>query len=284
MNRILKFPGRHWRGETSMMFAVLFTVPVVGFLAQGGVMMMAGLLPKGDNLNQFIVFTLAHTILYLCSPALALWQATGTWRAARRHRRERGQKALAYIVQGMAALFLLGNAAYAVLVCLASGHVLSTAQTREANISLTKSGHILHLDGEIGFTAASAVKEMLGQNQDVQIIQLNSPGGVEAGGLALYDVLRDGELTTYILNECSGACAIAFAGGARRLAGDKALMKFFRPEQDRHEDVTGRLREAGISPMLLEQIDALPVGKALQVEAPAFFRFGLTTQVLPEDP
>ena len=92
---------------------------------------------------------------------------------------------------------------------------------------------ILRLQGEIVTGDASKVRAAIARLRPIDriAIELDSPGGNYAEGLALAKLFRNEQVTTVVRNDklCLSSCAIAFLGGARGRSGEARMMRLVEP-------------------------------------------------------
>ena len=107
---------------------------------------------------------------------------------------------------------------------------------------------ILRLQGEIVTGDASKVRAAIARLRPIDriAIELDSPGGNYAEGLALAKLFRNEQVTTVVRNDklCLSSCAIAFLGGARGRSGEARMMRLVEPRALSRPSQVERARSA----------------------------------------
>jgi hypothetical protein len=210
--------GAHWHGELPLLVAVAVSAAAVYLVVQG-LRLAQDRFSLVETPQLGAVLWLAEVVVLVVG---VLWWGVGVQRAAVRHV-DRGGTALVALLAGVVGLgAFVWVAAY---WWLAARHVAPdvwdtlTGETRPAEVVVDSRNNMLRVRGDLEFGTMRAVRAALDGNAGVRVIELDSRGGRVLEGLALGRLLRDRNLDTVVLAECSSACVTAFSGGNRRLIG-----------------------------------------------------------------
>ena len=102
---------------------------------------------------------------------------------------------------------------------LATVMAFSASMSQAASVfSLTDvdGNHEAYFFGEVQLGDGDKLRKLLGENPDITVINMVSPGGVASEAYNLSSVLSDFNMTAYVPEGqyCLSACAIAFIGAA----------------------------------------------------------------------
>jgi hypothetical protein len=213
----------HWHGQLPLLVAVAFSAVAVYLLVQA-LRLAQDRFPLTETPQLGAVLWLAEVAVLMVG---VLWWGVGVQRAAIRHV-ERGGTALVALLcslVGLGAFFWV--AAY---WWLSARHVAPdvwdtlTGDTRPAQVLVEPGAGTLRVRGDLEFGTMRAVRAALDGAAVVRMVELDSRGGRVLEGLALGRLLRDRNLDTLVVAECSSACVTAFSGGNRRLLGPAARL------------------------------------------------------------
>lgn len=211
----------HWHGDLPLLVAIALSAAAV-YLAVQGLRLARDHFSLVETPQLGAVLWLAEVAVLVIG---VLWWGVGVQRAAVRHVDRGGTVLVALLagVVGLGAFFWV--AAY---WWLAARHVAPdvwdtlTGESRPAEVAVDSRNGLLRVRGDLEFGTTRAVRAALDGTAGVRLIELDSPGGRVLEGLALGRLLRDRNLDTVVLTECSSACVTAFSGGNRRLIGPTA--------------------------------------------------------------
>jgi hypothetical protein len=213
----------HWRGELPLLVAIAVSAALVYALVQG-LRFGQDRFPLTEAPQLGALLWLAEMVVLVLG---VLWWGVGVQRAATRHL-DRGGTALVAL---MAAVVGLGAFVWvAAYWWLAARHVAPdvwdtlTGQARPAEVIADRTRGIVVVRGELEFGSTRALRAVLDANAGLRLVELDSRGGRVLEGLAIGRLLRDRNLDTLVLAECSSACVTAFSGGNRRLVGPAARL------------------------------------------------------------
>jgi len=92
------------------------------------------------------------------------------------------------------------------------------------SVHLLPNSREIEVSGDMNSGVTQAVRMLLDATPGVQVIHLNSPGGIAHEGYLLSRLIKERHLATYTATLCASACTEAFLGGSPRyLAKDGKL-------------------------------------------------------------
>ncbi|HWU00157.1 MAG TPA: hypothetical protein VN229_21145 [Terriglobales bacterium] len=92
------------------------------------------------------------------------------------------------------------------------------------SVHLLSNSHEIEVSGDMNSGVTQAVRTLLDATPGVQVVHLNSPGGIAHEGYLLSRLIKERHLATYTATLCASACTEAFLGGSPRyLAKDGKL-------------------------------------------------------------
>lgn len=167
---------------------------------------------------------------------------------------------------------------------------LHFTQDPYGNFSISKINDrpIIHLSGGLGLGVSERLERFLNQHEKIQGIVLNSPGGWVYEGKALFRAIRRSGLDTYVFEECSSSCALAFVAGNSRYAsidGRIGLHSFLSVthsfDVDREQTEAARLfLGQGVSPQLVDLIFETPSNRIWYPPLKCLTEAGLIEQLI----
>lgn len=203
------------------------------------------------------------------------WAISGTWSSAAKHVSRGGRQgwataAKAMIVIGvlrMAGQLLGSSPALAEHWKVATGWQLGPAVTFQVRAD----GKSLLLKGGINDGTAEALEQALAGAPSVRTLVLDSSGGWVRQGTKIANVIAAHGLDTYVEQECSSACTIAFLAGKQRAGEPNARIGFhaFRSiggdAGSANNGVASTARAtyglAGLSPAFISKVVSTPQSK-----------------------
>jgi hypothetical protein len=221
---IFSYLSKHFRGNLSLAlsFWINFIV-LAGVLYWAGAQLRDTAAADARYLNTLLAFLVVNILIYS-------WQVCGVWRASERAFREH---AWFLWVRGAQVIVMLS-----VLVIFKQifGYVHLTVQetpmhadgddTPAYALDLSPDGTVVALRGEIDFGITRDLARLFENHDSIEVVTLDSPGGLvaEARGLAML-ITRRG-LTTYTEAACISACTHVFVSGERRYLGPRGRLGF----------------------------------------------------------
>jgi hypothetical protein len=227
---MLKFVGRSWRGEAPFWISMLiFSLILPWALTLGGIKWLTGLTIDSTPQRSMT----AAAIVFAMIAIVGIWQLVGTWRAS--------SKAKAtgrwWITRWMARLVAVAGfalAAFAVsTVPAAMARYYAEATDADA---IGQQGHNLTVDGDqvvvtglLSWGLYDEFTQALRDNDQLQTVVLNSPGGHYAVGRRMGQMIKERGLDTLTTEMCGSACTYAYLGGNRRILQQGARLGYHAP-------------------------------------------------------
>ena len=219
-----RYPLFHWRGELPPLFTLLNSALPLPLL----VIVLIGLVRQIDLGAQGQLVAGLLVLLMLSLVALVVWQVVGTWRCAVRLRPalmntyRHALTAMVVLMIGLCGWWLAPT--FWSWVQIAAGF---DPQGRY-QVALNPANGALRVTGATGYGLTGTVRRWLDKNPRTQLLQLELQGGRLAEAQRLRNLVRERKLVTFVEQQCSGSCTIAFVAGERRLLGPNAQLRFHR--------------------------------------------------------
>lgn len=209
--------------------------------------------------------------LYAFTAAFTVWQLVGIWRSAKYHTSNGGRQGWATAAQIMvvvAALRAVFDFNQFGLPMMQTGVGLMTSGelSNRVELRVLNQGTELELIGPFPQGTAQSVQTMLQRFPSIRVIHLNSPGGLITEGVALYQLIQEYQLDTYVPSACSSACTIAFMGGQNRYLSKRGILGFHSASvhqldgetvQQVNDDFKRIYRQHGVSESFIRQAVAV---------------------------
>ena len=233
--------ARYWRGELSLAHSFWVTNIVVDIVL--GLVQQFLLSRQEVSANPlrahrlYTGFVFAHMFLFMP------WQTVGLWRSARRHLattscRIWGRCAQGILVFGI--ILTLITVPYWLPMYVEMAKMATNADAYRYTLTLSEDGNTLRVDGGIGLGLAKAITKELAKHPGVEIIGLNSPGGLLAETEKVQTLIEQRGLSTYAIGQCQSACTGIFLAGAQRMLQKDAQLGFHRGQIVGMPDVVAR--------------------------------------------
>ena len=219
---------KHWRGDLSLPVSFWlnsFLANIVAFIL---VFIINASIQGSLNPVQIL---LALVSIYVLLLGITVWQITGTWRSAEKHKNKTGRKGWAIAAQIVIILAIIqlvkpyydGSKQIIEIVQIATG----TDKSSEFEIEL-KNDTDLHIVGYMAFKLVGTLDKYLNENQNIKTIHLTSPGGRIGPAFHISNSILSKKLNTYAEIECDSACTIVFIGGNNRVISVGTKLGFHR--------------------------------------------------------
>jgi ATP-dependent protease ClpP protease subunit len=226
-----------------------------------------------------ITIGLPVLIAYLILSRLVLfpWQVVGLLRSCEKHFLRHGHPIRIRSIQGLIIVVIMMNAVGVVdtmhWYLLLQKRALDEAnisETKNYSLSLQKDASLIYLTGSFDFGITNDMEAMLIKNSGTRGIVLNSTGGFVSEGRGIFRLIDQYKLDTFVYDECSSACALAFIAGNKRYMAANARLGFhqynleiqtaFQPVDivQAQKDDLELLRKKHISSHFLEQVFKQP--------------------------
>ena len=257
---------KHWNGDYSLGKSYWVNTVFVSLLLLLGTALFASFFNERTPARYPAIAVLLVTVVTL---TVWCWSVIGTWRSASKHVSRGGRPfwaIAARIAILLSALRLLSG-----LITQAPNWeedfrvALGEQLGPETSIQLRAGGRSLLVSGGINDDTADKLRQALTHAPRVQTVVLSSQGGWVGQGLEVAEVISKSKLNTYVEDECSSACTIAFLAGGERAASPEARIGFhsFRTIGAHGTTVASAMlqrvyREAGLSVTFIERVSETP--------------------------
>lgn len=201
-----------------------------------------------------------------------LWSISGTWASANKHVSRGGKQGWAVATR---VVIVLGA------ISIVSQFISSTTSLQEhwrmafgaqfgpeAIFQVRSDGKSLLVRGGFNDGIADALLKELNKAPTVTTVVLHSPGGLIRQGKLMAKIIAERKLNTYVEQECTSACTIAFLAGKDRTGEPNAKLGFhaFRSigvdnalsKKFDDSNLKKTYQRAGLSSSFIERIAATP--------------------------
>jgi ATP-dependent protease ClpP protease subunit len=175
-----------------------------------------------DWLGYLLTFLLFNVLIYA-------WQVCGVWRASEYALSSHSSVIWvrgAQIVVIASSLVILSQFMGYVHLSLQDQSPSPIADPPRYSMTLARNDTTLTIDGEVHFGMTHDLSQILDAHQSIQVVVLNSPGGLVAEARGLSMLIRRHQLTTRVDDTCISACTHVYISGTRRLLGPNAKLGF----------------------------------------------------------
>jgi hypothetical protein len=288
-----------WRGEFSLGVSYWGFGLLVSLLAAALVVAVSYAAPRAFN----PVGIFASLVIIWCGvAALSVWQIVGVWRSASRHASERQRLGrttfwaraaqLAMVLVTLRSVAALLNAGVPQLTEAARMAFLNDPDIPSYRLTLLGDGSGIEVSGGFKFGLSKELAQLLSAAPQVQYIQLNSPGGRMGEAEQVLELIRRHGLSTYVRDECTSACVVAFAGGSQRWIGKFGKLGLHSPDfpgmsdvelQTMRDQYAATLTSAGFDRTFVQRGMSVPPEKVWYPTADELLRAGAITGVARDD-
>jgi hypothetical protein len=233
--------ARYWRGELSLVHSFWISNCLVDVLL--AIAQQQLLVAQETSPSPLFIHQLYTALLYIQMFILGPWQIVGLWRAARRYLQDTGWRVWGRCAQGIVVLGTLATLVtvpYWVPLYLEMAQIATNAGLYRYAVTLSEDGKVVQVDGGIGLGLAQRLVRELSQHPGVEVIGLNSPGGLLAEAAKVQSFIEERGLSTYVVGHCQSACTSIFLAGSHRLLHKDAQMGFHRGSVPGLPDVAAR--------------------------------------------
>ncbi len=176
---------------------------------------------------------LAATLaVFASSIAISVWAIVGIWRSATRHQAEAGTIKSALVAKLFASIGALGLVAHLSQTpppIVENALVVVGVYPFGVPAVLSINGRTLHIDGSITAEVAEQFKELIGKHPEVNQVSLLSSGGSIDAAVEISSVIKERNLSTVAVGECSSACTLIFLSSKVRAFDVDASLGFHSP-------------------------------------------------------
>ncbi|ULA63528.1 MAG: membrane protein of unknown function [Nitrospira sp.] len=266
---IVRYVVRYWRGELSLAHSFWLTNVLVD--AFFGLVQQFFASRQEATASPLLVFRLYTSALFLHMFVIHPWQTVGLWRAARQYLSSCSGWFWGRATQGLIVLCLLAmliTVPYWAPMYFEQGKIAVATEDYRYRVSFSEDGHMLHIEGGIGVGLVQTVAHHLKHTPGVEVIGLNSHGGLLAEATKVQALVEQIGLSTYVTGRCQSACIRIFLAGGQRFLHKDASLGFHRgyfpgmPEVAAHRE-----NERSRAYMLSQGVEVSFVDKAMGVPA-----------------
>jgi hypothetical protein len=219
---------RHWRGEVGLFSAILLG----GLLAGGAVWITSVFEPKGDitlHYREAAKWALVQVILL----AVGLyWWGRGVMMAAQRWIASDRSVLVALVAMGLGFAGVEFGLSQVVDMerqyLITEWYPIVTDRDPKAEVTFDPKSRRILLKGQLGFGTTNRLRAVLAENPGATGIELHSPGGRVAEGIAAQKVVWEHRLDTYVRRGCASACISIYLGGRNRYITPNGRMGLHR--------------------------------------------------------
>jgi hypothetical protein len=220
------YARRHWKGQLSLPVSYWVNGPLlwIGLLvaAFAAAMAVGGYAPGRRPLSAWLIAVCAVLLL------VAIWQAVGTWRAARRYIANGGSVAWAAASRFTCIVALLAYVGVVVnewqLIRDSWLIVTFRSKTPPSRIRVLNNRKEVEIAGGLSIGTAEALEAILDRTATIHIVHLNNDGGVVNEGVRLGELIKSRGVATFTARTCVSACLLAFMGGKERYLGTEGRL------------------------------------------------------------
>lgn len=221
--------ARYWRGELSLAHSFWIT----NCLFDACIALMQHVLEERQEATSspMLVHRLQTFVLFVQMFLVSPWQMVGLWRSARQHITESSCRTWGRCAQGIVALgavATIGLFPFWLPTYLEMGKIALGTDEYRYTVTLSADGNMLQVEGGIGLGLAQAVAEQLRRHPGVEVIALNSPGGLLGEARKVQTLIEQRGLSTYAEVQCQSACTAIYLAGAQRMVHPDAHLGFHR--------------------------------------------------------
>lgn len=228
----------HWRGNLSLTLSCcvngLIAALVVAVLTTYAV---DQIFQSDLSERAWLAATLAAFGLVI---AISVWAIIGIWRSATRYQSTGGtvKSALtAKLFASIGALGLVAQLSQTPSPIVENALVVVGFYPFGVPAVLSINGRALHLDGSLTVEVAEQFKDLIGRHPDVNQVSLISPGGSIDAAVEISSVIKERNLSTVAVGECSSACTMIFLSSKVRAFDVGASLGFHSPSSGAAGDV-----------------------------------------------
>lgn len=216
---LVSYIKRHWEGSLSL--ATSFWINLVLFSVLWHIL---GATVSGIYFpirpDRLAFYSSVH--LFFQAPLL-IWQQVGVWRCTKRKYQADKMNFRVWFVRASAIVFVLAGLVRFVHFPYQDNRLLAglflgiySDPFSEYELEILGNRTVVSLSGDLGFGISDRLQALIEQNPSIDSITLDSPGGWVFEGISLNELIQRSALDTYVFNECSSSCALAFIAGEER--------------------------------------------------------------------
>lgn len=182
-----------------------------------------------------LTVSLPILVAYLALSRLVVfpWQIVGLLRSCEKHFVHHGHTLKIRTIQGLVIVVIMMNAVGVIdsmqWYLSRQNQALekaSISKTKNYSLTLQKNSTLIYLDGSFDFGITGDMETILTSNPGIHGIVLSSSGGYVSEGRGIFRLIDQYKLDTFVYEECSSACALAFIAGNNRYMAANARLGF----------------------------------------------------------
>ena len=227
---MLKFVGTQWRGEAPFWISTLvISLMLPWALTIFGIQWLSAYTIDSTPYRNMT----AGAIVFAMIGAVGIWQLIGTWRASSKLKAP-GRWWITRWLARLVAVTGLALAAFAVSTAPA-GMARYYAEATDADVigqqdhDVTVDGDRIVVTGQLSWGLYDSFSQALRDNDQLQVVVLDSPGGHYAVGRRMAELIKARGLDTFTTDLCASACTYAYLGGNRRILQQGARLGYHAP-------------------------------------------------------
>lgn len=226
--------SRHWNGDYSLAVSYWANGFAVFGLTKALGLILPAIFPSVPSAE---IVVLRWVLFWGISLTGLTWWWVGAIRSANNHVSRGGKLGWANTAKVMIAIGICGTAMNFIgsdggVLALGKtlGHLRTVSTFSDYKIELSRNGREIHISGPIGTGISDAFEKLIIANPQVEVVQIDSTGGLIEEAKRIRALIRSRRLTTYSGRECLSAACIVFMGGTERCMGRNAKLGFHRPQ------------------------------------------------------
>lgn len=183
---------------------------------------------------------IATIAVFSLSIMMSVWAIIGIWRSATSHQKNAGtitSAIMAKLFASIGALGLVAQLSQAPPSILDNALVVVGIHPLGIPASLSVNGRTLHIDGTITIEVAEQFKGLISKHPEVDQVSLSSLGGSIDGAVDIASLIKERNLSTVVIGECSSACTLIFLASKVRAFDVDASLGFHSPSSGAAGDV-----------------------------------------------
>lgn len=220
------FFRKHWNGDYSLARSYWINTLLVSLFAPALGLLISPLLqdlPARYSSASVLALTALGLLIWV-------WAITGTWASANKHVERGGKQGWATAAKLVIILSIIRTVSdVASFGTSLEDHwrvALGEQAGPQYSVHVSADGQSIVLTGGMNDGAAEALSNALDMAPAVKNIVLSSTGGWVREGTLVADIISQRSLSTYVAEECTSACTIAFLAGENRIIGPNARIGF----------------------------------------------------------
>ena len=224
----INFIKKHWAGNLPLYFSFWVNFILITLIYNGIESLVR------SNFWQ-ITISLPFLVAYLVLSRLVVfpWQIVGLLRSCEKHFVRHGQTLTIRAIQGLVIVVIMINGVGVIdsmqWYLSRQKQALEKAsipKTKNYSLTLQKNSTLIYLNGSFDFGITGDMEAILTKNPGIHGIVLSSTGGFVSEGRGIFRLIDQYKLDTFVYEECSSACALAFIAGNNRSMAANARLGF----------------------------------------------------------